>query len=209
MTEKEISDMPKALRLLAEQIQAPDHVPAMCLRDAAAMIESLAMDKQRLDWVLAATADELNAFNWQRDGIDEMLSLDNGELRNRRANPTTNEILMSDKSVDKNSPPPDAADFSPATCSALEWKKGPALGGEGTAGGDWWNDGDWLIIVVDTVGKRRVFMVRVSCDVDYFGLYDQYDDYFDDYSIEDVSWYAVLDTKHLPNGEATYGAKRR
>ena len=33
--------MPKALRILAGQIQAPDHVPAMCLRDAAAMIESL------------------------------------------------------------------------------------------------------------------------------------------------------------------------
>jgi hypothetical protein len=41
MNAKEIDDMPKALRLLAEQIDAPDHVPGMCLRDAAAMIESL------------------------------------------------------------------------------------------------------------------------------------------------------------------------
>jgi hypothetical protein len=41
MTAKELQHMPKALRILAEQIQAPDHVPAMCLRDAAAMIESL------------------------------------------------------------------------------------------------------------------------------------------------------------------------
>ena len=41
MTAKELHHMPKALRILAGQIQAPDHVPAMCLRDAAAMIESL------------------------------------------------------------------------------------------------------------------------------------------------------------------------
>ena len=33
--------MPKALRILAADIQAPDHIPAMCLRDAACMIESL------------------------------------------------------------------------------------------------------------------------------------------------------------------------
>ena len=41
MTKAELNDMPKALRLIAEGIKAPDHVPAMCLRDAAAMIESL------------------------------------------------------------------------------------------------------------------------------------------------------------------------
>jgi len=41
MTAKELNHMPKALRILAEEIQAPDHIPAMCLRDAAAMIESL------------------------------------------------------------------------------------------------------------------------------------------------------------------------
>jgi len=42
MTPKEIEIMPKALRILADQITAPDDIPAMCLRDAAAMIESLA-----------------------------------------------------------------------------------------------------------------------------------------------------------------------
>ena len=41
MTAKELNHMPKALRILAEQIQAPDHIPSMCLRDAACMIESL------------------------------------------------------------------------------------------------------------------------------------------------------------------------
>jgi len=43
MTTKELETMPKALRELASQIQSPDNVPAMCLRDAAAMIESLRM----------------------------------------------------------------------------------------------------------------------------------------------------------------------
>ena len=33
--------MPKALRILAELIQDPDYDAVMCLRDAAAMIESL------------------------------------------------------------------------------------------------------------------------------------------------------------------------
>ena len=41
MTAKELNYMPKSLRILAAEIQAPDHIPAMCLRDAAAMIESL------------------------------------------------------------------------------------------------------------------------------------------------------------------------
>jgi hypothetical protein len=41
MTAKELHHMPKALRILAADIQAPDHIPAMCLRDAACMIESL------------------------------------------------------------------------------------------------------------------------------------------------------------------------
>jgi hypothetical protein len=43
MTAKELHHMPKALRILAADIQAPDYIPAMCLRDAAAMIESLTL----------------------------------------------------------------------------------------------------------------------------------------------------------------------
>lgn len=41
MTTNELNAMPKALRILAAEIKSPDHVPAMCLRDAASMIESL------------------------------------------------------------------------------------------------------------------------------------------------------------------------
>ena len=37
----ELNAMPSALRELANQIQSPDDIPAMCLRDAADMIETL------------------------------------------------------------------------------------------------------------------------------------------------------------------------
>lgn len=41
MNINELNAMPKALRILANQILAPDHVPATCLQDAANMIEAL------------------------------------------------------------------------------------------------------------------------------------------------------------------------
>lgn len=41
MTKSELDAMPLALLELAGQIDAPDYVPAMCLRDAAAMIQQL------------------------------------------------------------------------------------------------------------------------------------------------------------------------
>ena len=41
MNRKELDAMPVALRILADQITAPDDVPEVCLRDAASMIEEL------------------------------------------------------------------------------------------------------------------------------------------------------------------------
>ena len=41
MTAAELDAMPTALRLLADEIQSPDDVPAACLRDAATLIEKL------------------------------------------------------------------------------------------------------------------------------------------------------------------------
>lgn len=41
MNSDELNAMPKALRILASEIQAPDHIPATCLRDAANIIETL------------------------------------------------------------------------------------------------------------------------------------------------------------------------
>jgi len=55
--EHELKTIPSALRLLAEQIKAPDHVPAMCLRDAAAMIESLVWQRDNLRAELAKARD--------------------------------------------------------------------------------------------------------------------------------------------------------
>lgn len=40
---RNLDAMPGALRELANQIESPDDVPAMCLRDAAELIESLRM----------------------------------------------------------------------------------------------------------------------------------------------------------------------
>jgi hypothetical protein len=42
----------KALRILADQIQAPDDVPACCLREAAEMVTRLAADVERLRGLL-------------------------------------------------------------------------------------------------------------------------------------------------------------
>jgi|GEM_PF-6224911 len=41
MNTKELNCMPGALRILANDIKAPDHIPATCLGDAAVMIEDL------------------------------------------------------------------------------------------------------------------------------------------------------------------------
>ncbi len=41
---KKLALMPSALRILADDIQSPDDIPAMCLRDAADMIEALALN---------------------------------------------------------------------------------------------------------------------------------------------------------------------
>jgi hypothetical protein len=43
--EKELHDMPKALRLLAEDIPHQGFERAMCLRDAAALLESVTMQR--------------------------------------------------------------------------------------------------------------------------------------------------------------------
>ncbi len=41
MNINELNAMPKALRILANDIEDSDHIPAMCLRDAASVIETL------------------------------------------------------------------------------------------------------------------------------------------------------------------------
>lgn len=74
----ELDAMPRALRLLAAENTSPDYVPAMCLRDAAAMIESLRIavaDAVRrpmgvvpdsAEWL---TADEIDAAELRRKRV--------------------------------------------------------------------------------------------------------------------------------------------
>ena len=76
----ELDAMPRALRLLAAEITSPDCFPAMCLRDAAAKIESLRIavaDAVRrpmgvvpasANWI---TAEELDAADLRRRGVTE------------------------------------------------------------------------------------------------------------------------------------------
>ena len=58
--EEELKDMPKALRILAEDIPTQGFDRAMCLRDAAAMIESLVIQRDQL------VCDVVKAVGWLR-----------------------------------------------------------------------------------------------------------------------------------------------
>ena len=74
--------MPKALRLLADQITAPDHVPSMCLRDAAAMIESLANEND----LLRSANDDVRRIAMECDEAIQLLAhlSDNAKVRRIR-----------------------------------------------------------------------------------------------------------------------------
>ena len=76
MMEKELQAMPSALRILADEIKAPDDIPEICLRDAAAMIERLV--EQRDDARLQAEIERDkhchpdhggHLFSWESDKI--------------------------------------------------------------------------------------------------------------------------------------------
>lgn len=73
--EKQLQIMPEALRLLAGEIKAPDYIPEMCLRDAAAMIESLV--EQRDDARKIAAYWRNGAFEAQREAEKAPLPWEN------------------------------------------------------------------------------------------------------------------------------------
>lgn len=91
--------------------------------------------------------------------------------------------------------------------ASLEWHKGPALGGIGTAGclkdgtALWW-DGELLLIVVDLgAGDMEIALVSISCDCDYFSVTDSTTgDSYDAWGPESWSWWAKIggETKNLP-----------
>lgn len=85
----------------------------------------------------------------------------------------------------------------------LEWHKGPAEGGTGTAGKengvDMWWDGDALLIVVGTSLDREIALVSVNADEDQLSLTClNTGECFDAWTLSDVSWWAKLDDKTLP-----------
>lgn len=91
--------------------------------------------------------------------------------------------------------------------ASLEWRKGPAEDGEGTAGKNdegvpQWYDGDRLLIVIETNNGREIAVVDICADENDFSVKDASSgDEYDAWSPESWSWWAKL-TKHNlpPNG---------
>lgn len=99
----------------------------------------------------------------------------------------------------------------PLFCASLEWHKGPALGGEGTAGKDketgaplWWND-DCLLIVVETNSGRELAIVNIDCDEDYWRVIEATtgEDYWD-WGPECWAWWAYIRKALPPQNKADH-----
>ena len=93
-------------------------------------------------------------------------------------------------------------------CAWLEWHKGPAEGGTGTAGkcGEtgkhlWWN-GDRLLIIVETNQGREIAVVDIEADEDYFNVRDaSTGETYDAWEPESWSWWAKLTKRNLPQND--------
>ena len=97
------------------------------------------------------------------------------------------------------------ASYAPTDCSAsLEWIRGPANGGGGTAGiidgvPNWW-DGDLLLVIVETNSGRDVSAVRVSADGPYLSFLNPSTGEYDfGWDSEDIAWWAKIDECLPPN----------
>lgn len=90
-------------------------------------------------------------------------------------------------------------------CASLEWHRGPAEGGTGTAGRCeetgkhlWWN-GDRLLVVVETNQGREIAVVDIEADEDYFNVRDaSTGETYDAWEPESWSWWAKLTKRNLP-----------
>ena len=88
----------------------------------------------------------------------------------------------------------------------LEWKKGPALGGPGTAGvnasgiSQWW-DGDMLLIAVETNSGVEIYLVVIYADDECFDVRTPGGDSFSEWDPESWSYYAVLKTPDFAKQE--------
>ena len=86
---------------------------------------------------------------------------------------------------------------SAPTCSAsIDWYPGPAQDGGGTAGGEYWNDGDTLLIVVELRGgASEVVCVNVSADEGRADMTLQSTGDDTGWTLSDISWWAILNGK--------------
>jgi hypothetical protein len=85
----------------------------------------------------------------------------------------------------------------------LEWHKGPALGGGGTAGIEdgvaQWYSGDRIMIIIERDEGRAYAVVDIDCDEHYFRVLDAASgDTFEAGDPSSWSWWAKLDKKNLP-----------
>lgn len=85
-------------------------------------------------------------------------------------------------------------------CSPLVWHAGPASGGGGTAGGCKWWDGDRLLVVVSTNSGPDVQVVSIHADGHFCEM--RVDEETWGWEMDDVSWWAKLEDKHLPAANA-------
>ena len=91
----------------------------------------------------------------------------------------------------------------PAERKELMWNIGPSDGGRGTAGGDMWNDGDLLLVVVNLREGRATMAVRITCcDGEANMVMSDTGDECG-WSVNDISWWAYLDDAlpSMPNAK--------
>ena len=88
--------------------------------------------------------------------------------------------------------------------ASLEWHKGPAEAGAGTAetndeGLPQWYSGDRLLIIIETNRGREIAVVDIDADEHYFRVTDASSgDIYDAWQPEDWSWWAKLTKHNLP-----------
>ena len=87
----------------------------------------------------------------------------------------------------------------------LTWNPGPTEGGQGTAGGDRWNDGDLLLVVVNLREGRDVMAVSITCSEGIANVVMADTGDACGWGVDAISWWAYLEEAlpSLPNTETT------
>lgn len=98
---------------------------------------------------------------WSKVAPSEQFQVREHESNYYRLNPETNEVFILPNAEDNRA-------VSDIKDTILQWHKGPARDGSGTAetkdGIHYWADGDLLLIIVETNSEPETAVVRVSAD---------------------------------------------